>query len=60
MNVAQNVCLDDFEVKFETGSLGVKKLGHQAKSKENLVNTSSHIFEAIIMNLAQNVCLDDF
>ena len=27
---------------------------------ENLVNTSGHIFEVIIMNLAQNVCLDDF
>ena len=24
MNFAQNVCLDDFYVKFETGSLGVK------------------------------------
>ena len=36
------------------------KLGHQAKSAENFVNTSGHIFEAIIMNLAQNVCLDDF
>ena len=24
MNLAQNVCLDDFKVKFETGSLGVK------------------------------------
>ena len=37
------------------------KIGHQAKSKENLVKHSSgHIFEAIIMNLAQNVCLDEF
>ena len=24
LNLAQNVCLDDFKVKFETGSLGVK------------------------------------
>ena len=24
MNLAQNVCLDDLEVEFETGSLGVK------------------------------------
>ena len=24
MNIAQNVCLDDFLVKFETGSLGFK------------------------------------
>ena len=24
INLAQNVCLDDFKVKFETGSLGVK------------------------------------
>ena len=24
MNLAQNVCLDEFEVKFETGSLGIK------------------------------------
>ena len=43
------------------------KLGHlRSKTRspgqisENLVNTSGHIFEAIIMNLAQNVCLDDF
>ena len=39
MNLAQNVCLDDFLVKFETGSFGGQKLGHKAKSKENLVNT---------------------
>ena len=31
-------------------------LGHQVKSKENLIKT----LEVIIMNLAQNVCLDDF
>ena len=37
-----------------------KKLGHLAKSAEKRINTSGHIFEAIIMNLAQNVCLDDF
>ena len=37
-----------------------QKPGHRAKSAENLVNTSGHIFQAIIMNLAQNVCLDDF
>ena len=38
MNLAQHVCLDDFYVRFETGSRG-KKLGHLAKSAENLVNT---------------------
>ena len=37
-----------------------QKLGHLAKSAENLVNTSGHIFQAVIMNLAQIVCLDDF
>ena len=37
-----------------------QKLGHLAKSEENLVNTSGHIFQAVIMNLAQIVCLDDF
>ena len=37
------------------------KLGHQAKSKENLVDTLEVIlFEVITMNLAQNVCPDDF
>ena len=47
-------------MKFKTGSPGVKKLGHQAKSKENLVNTLEITFsEVIIMNLAQDVCLDD-
>ena len=45
---------------FETGSLGVKKKGHKANTKENFVNTRGHIFEVIIMNLAQNFCLDDF
>ena len=52
MNLAQNVWLDDFQVKFEIRLLGGQKLGHQAKSKENLVNSRGHIFEAIIMNLA--------
>ena len=38
-----------------------QKLGHQAKSKEDLVNTLEvTFFEAIIMNLTQNVCLHDF
>ena len=38
-----------------------QKLGHQAKSKENLVNTLVvTFFEAIIVNIAQYVCLDDF
>ena len=34
------------------------KLGHQAKSKEDLVNIRDHIFEAIIMNHGQIVYLD--
>ena len=38
-----------------------KKLGHQAKSKENLDNTPEvTIFEVIIMNIAQSICVDDF
>ena len=37
-----------------------QKLGHQVKSKENIVNTRGHIFQAIIFNLAQNVYPDDF
>ena len=37
MNLAQNICLDDFWVRFKLDHLG-EKLGHQAKSKENLVN----------------------
>ena len=41
MNLAQNVCLDDFWVKFGYGSLGDQKLGHQAK---NLVNTPEVTF----------------
>ena len=44
MNIAQNVCLDDFEGKFETGSLRGQKLGHQAKSKEKLFNTPEVTF----------------
>ena len=41
MNLAQNVCLDEFQVMFETWG---QKLGHQAKSKENLVNTLAVTF----------------
>ena len=37
-----------------------QKLGHLARSAENLLNTSGHIFQAFIMNLAQHVCRDDF
>lgn len=37
MNVDLNVCLDEFWVNFENGSLGVKKIGHHAKLKESLV-----------------------
>ena len=37
-----------------------QKLGHRAKSAENLVKTSGHIFQAVMMYLAQNVCFDDF
>ena len=45
-------------LKLVTWSL---KVGHQAKSRENLVNTlRGHTIEVIFMNLAQNVCLDDF
>ena len=44
---------------WKLGHVG-QKLGYLAKSAENLVNSSGHIFEAIIMNLAQNLCLDDF
>ena len=39
-----------------------QKLGHQAKSKEKLVNTPEvtfFFFEVIMMNVAQNVCLHD-
>ena len=38
-----------------------QKLGHQAKSKEKLVNTLevTFFFEVIMMNVAQNVCLHD-
>ena len=38
----------------------VQKLGTQAKSKENLVDTLEVTFEVNIMNLTQNVCFDDF
>ena len=60
MNLAQNVCLHEFQIKFEIGSLWVKNFDHRAKSAENHVNTSSHIFLAIIMNLVRSVCLDNF
>ena len=47
MNVAQNICLDDFcmYVKFNSKSLFFdQKLGHQAKSKEKFVNTLAVTF----------------
>ena len=43
MNLAQNVCLDDFRSSSNFGHL-VLKLGHQAKLKENLVNTLEFTF----------------
>ena len=52
MNLAQNVCLDDFRSGLKL--TWNKKLGHQAKSKENLINTRNGCLDA------QNVCLDDF
>ena len=52
----KNVCLDDFLVVQNLITWG-QKLGHQAKLKENLVNTRVHIFEVIIMTLAQSTCI---
>ena len=43
MNLAQNVCLDDFLIPFKTGSRGIK-IFHQAKSAGNLVNTLAVTF----------------
>ena len=60
MNLAQNVCLDDFLVKFETGSLGSKTRSPGQISGKPCYHSSGHIFQAIILNLAQNVCLEDF
>ena len=59
-------CSELFVLMISRSSLKLGHLGseysHQAKSKENLVNTCvfEAIFEAIIMNLAQNACLDEF
>ena len=39
MSLVLNVCLDDIQVNFETGTFGVKKLGLKTKSKENFVKT---------------------
>ena len=50
MNLAQNICLDDFLIKLETGS----------KTRSPDRDYSGYIYEVIIMNLAQNFCLDDF
>ena len=35
MNLSQNVCIDDIYVRVTQD----KKIGHQAKSKENLIKT---------------------
>ena len=45
MKLAHNVCLGQIQNWVTWG----QKLGHQAKSKENLVH--GHTFEAIITNL---------
>ena len=61
MNLAQNVCLDDFLGQVRNWVTWDHKLGDLARSAENLVNTLVvTFFQAIIMNLAQNVCLGDF
>ena len=44
MNLAQNVCLDDLQVDFETGSLWVKNLVSGPNQKENLINTPEFTF----------------
>ena len=55
MNLAQNVCLDDFLVVRNLVTWG-QKLGHYAKS--NLFNIySGHMFE-VILNLVQNIYFD--
>ena len=41
------------------GHLG-SKLGHLAKSKENLVDALQVTFFEVIIMIAQNICLDDF
>ena len=59
MNLAQNVCLDDFQVEFETRSPGSKTRSPGQICRKRY-HSSGHIFQAIIINLAQHVCLDDF
>ena len=52
-----------FVLMISRSGLKLCYLGSETRSpgsKENIVNTSGHSFEAIIMNLAQNVCLDEF
>ena len=35
-----------------------QKLGHQVKSKKNVVYALGHIFCPVLLKVAQNVCLD--
>ena len=44
MNLAQNVCLDDFLGQVRNWVTWSQKLGHLAKSAENLVNTLAVTF----------------
>ena len=37
LNLALNVCLDEFKVKFETGSLGVKNLVTRPNQQKTLL-----------------------
>ena len=60
MNLAQNVCLNNFLCQVQNLVTWSQKLSHQAKLKENIVNTPEITFYVIIMNLPQNICLDDF
>ena len=39
MNLAQNVCLDEFFGEVQNWVTWSQKLGHRAKSAENFVNT---------------------
>ena len=60
MNLAQNVCHDDFRLSLKLGHLE-SKTSSLGQSKKDIVNTIEvTVFEAIIINFAQNICLDNF
>ena len=60
MNLAQHVCFDDFVGQAQNWVTWGQKLGHQAKSKNKLVNTLEVSFLAHLFSSPKHKVLRDY